>query len=624
MAILNPSIEIIDKIKPLPTDGERSLLNYLSVSLDDSFEIFFQPYLNGDRPDIIILKKSFGAHIIEVKDWNIIHYNIDDNADWRLKEDNTHILSPFEQVFKYKNNLYNLHIKELNEVYNSDVHAFGLVSCSIYFHHENTDDIKYFVNKDQLLSHKKHQENLKYIDIYGNDFITNNRINTLVNRYPLNRHNALFTDTLYNSFKRYLQAPFHLLEEGKDIKYTKAQIELSKSELRPRRKIKGFAGCGKTLVLAKRAVNAHIRTNNRILILTYNIALRNYIHDKISEIRENFNWSYFEIVNYHQFIKGNAANYNLSINDFSAFNNPKFFEPVKDKIIKYEVILIDEIQDYKTEWLKLVHDYFLVEDGEFVVFGDEKQNIYDRKLDDNKEPVTVGIPGIFNRSLNKSFRFTPEISRLAELFQKEYFQIKYNLDEIEVSTQEEFDYNSNIEYYFSANHQIDLFNLIYGALDKYSIQPSDVAILSSTVDRIRDFEYSVRERKNEATTRMFESKEEYDELKKKYTSTNENRFNLEINDIRRLNKLHFWMKTGTMKFSTIHSFKGWETHTLFLIISDDEEKDKISEESHWLLDELIYTAMTRCRCNLFIINLGNLKYDVFFKNNIEKKFTIKN
>lgn len=32
---------------------------------------------------------------------------------------------------------------------------------------------------------------------------------------------------------------------------------------------------------------------------------------------------------------------------------------------------------------------------------------------------------------------------------------------------------------------------------------------------------------------------------------------------------------------------------------------------------LIYTALTRAKCNLFIINLGNPKYDSFFKTNIK-------
>lgn len=42
MAIFHPSIEKINQFKVQPTDGERTLLNFLSAVLDDSFEVFFQ------------------------------------------------------------------------------------------------------------------------------------------------------------------------------------------------------------------------------------------------------------------------------------------------------------------------------------------------------------------------------------------------------------------------------------------------------------------------------------------------------------------------------------------------------------------------------------------------------
>lgn len=619
MAVINPPIKVIKNLKPYPTAGERTLVNYLINKLDDSYEIFFQPFLNGDRPDIIILRKNSGALIIEVKDWNIDNFYIDPDGHWRLIENNSLILSPLEQVLKYKNNLYGLHIDELNKIFRKDKKIFGIVSCAVYFHNVSTTHLSDFLNPKELDSNDSYHKKLKYIQVYGKDLIKDNLINQMISRSKLDRTFVNFNENLYSSFKRFLQSPFHNLEDGKIIKYTSEQIELSRSETKPRRKIKGYAGCGKTIVLAKRAVNSHIRTGNKVLILTFNISLRNYIHDKINEVRENFFWNYFEIVNYHQFFLGCATNYNLKISSLEDFDNPDFFKLVSNKIKKYEAILIDEVQDYKTEWLKLIHNYFLVKDGEFAVFGDEKQNIYNRGLDENKEPITVGIRGQFNTSLNKSFRFTPEISNLAEKFQKQYFTPKYNLDIIDVYKQEGFKYDSNIEYNFD-NNKNDLLNDIYNILTKYSIHPSDVAILATRVDIIRDLEYLVRNEKHENTTCMFESKEEYDELLKTYTSKDENGieifdkigFKEALEDIRRVNKLHFWMKTGTMKFSTIHSFKGWEIHTLFLII--DEENDN---DSNWLVDELIYTAITRCRFNLFIINLSNLKYDDFFKKNIQ-------
>lgn len=145
--------------------------------------------------------------------------------------------------------------------------------------------------------------------------------------------------------------------------------------------------------------------------------MKNYIHDRISDVREYYPWDKFYITNYHQFFKSEANNYGLEIKSLSPFTDTKFFEPVKEKIEKYRVILIDEVQDYKTEWLEIIHTYFLEENEEFVVFGDEKQNIYNRPLDDNKEPKTIGIRGTWNKSLNTSRRFTNRIGLLAMNFQ---------------------------------------------------------------------------------------------------------------------------------------------------------------------------------------------------------------
>ncbi len=194
----------------------------------------------------------------------------------------------------------------------------------------------------------------------------------LLSKIRLDKPSYYFDDELYYSFLRYLKPPIHQLEDGIKITYTKEQQELIRSEIRPRRKIKGVAGCGKTLVLAKRAVNAHLRTQGQVLILTYNISLKNYIHDKINDVREEFSWSNFYITNYHQFFKTQANNYNLELESYETWQDVSFFESVKASIQKFDVVLIDEIQDYQQEWIDIIVKYFTHSDTELVVFGDEK------------------------------------------------------------------------------------------------------------------------------------------------------------------------------------------------------------------------------------------------------------
>ena len=49
MAIFYPSLEKISMFKVPATVGEWTLLEFLKNCLDDSFEVYFNPFLNGDR-----------------------------------------------------------------------------------------------------------------------------------------------------------------------------------------------------------------------------------------------------------------------------------------------------------------------------------------------------------------------------------------------------------------------------------------------------------------------------------------------------------------------------------------------------------------------------------------------
>ena len=109
---------------------------------------------------------------------------------------------------------------------------------------------------------------------------------------------------------------------------------------------------------------------------------------------------------------------------------------------------------------------------------------------------------------------------------------------------------------------------------------------------------------------MFETKEVYKKLKS--TFPDKSKFKREIENVRRNKKFNFWDNRGLLKMSTIHSFKGWEIDTLFLII--DSKTDEDMEE--FTTDELIYTAITRCQTNLIIININNTNYDEFFKEKV--------
>ncbi len=593
MAQFFPSLEQIKKLKVQPEKGEWHFLHFLEKILDDSYEIYFQTFLNGDRPDIVLMRKNAGVMIIEVKNWQLVHYYIDTQQKWRLKSNNALIKSPLSQVTSYKKNLFYLHIEKLLERKILNSNAWGLVSCAVYFHNET---------EEKIINFCKHEYS-EHTNFLGYNSLTKQLFEQFLYKTRLSRNSKFFDDTLYENFKHHLQPPLHTLEQGISIEYSKKQQELIVSKPKEQ-KIFGVAGSGKTKVLAKRATNAHLRTQSRILILTFNITLKNYIHDKISEVREKFAWDNFYIINYHQFFKLEANNFNLEFSDFSTdFENEEFFENKKNEILKYDSIFIDEIQDYESQWITIIKKYFLVSGGEFVLFGDEKQNVYQRKMDGDKKPNT-GIPGRPNK-LNESYRLTTKIVNLALDFQKYFFQERYEFDEINIFKQQSiFDIEEKIQYIFlDANTpNLDIYEAILNQIISAKSHPNDIAVLASTFIFLREIDFIFRMKTHENTQVMFETKEERDKLED-YYKKNPARFDAEIKKIRKARKFQFWMNNGTTKFSTIHSFKGLEIQTLILII---ENEDNITEE-------LIYAGITRCKDNLIVINIGNQKYHDFFK-----------
>jgi hypothetical protein len=85
MSQVFPDIKIIKKIHDKPTSGELKVLDALS-SLPNDYEIYFQSYLNGDRPDFVVVRKRGGILLIEVKDWDLTKYGIRDDWDWYLQK----------------------------------------------------------------------------------------------------------------------------------------------------------------------------------------------------------------------------------------------------------------------------------------------------------------------------------------------------------------------------------------------------------------------------------------------------------------------------------------------------------------------------------------------------------
>ena len=156
---------------------------------------------------------------------------------------------------------------------------------------------------------------------------------------------------------------------------------------------------------------------------------------------------------------------------------------------------------------------------------------------------------------------------------------------------------------------------IIQTLGNCNIIHKDVVVLGETIKLLRDIESAYTRMTQFGCMTNFETAEQYEMIMNSRFSDEIRKKNLK--DIRRTAKTHFTTDCNDIKMATIHSFKGWESKTVVLVLQSESQMSLEHDEPMVPNNAaLIYTALTRSRCNLFIINLGNKVYDKFFRENI--------
>jgi len=710
MAIVYSIPKILKKSYANSYIEENLLVDFLDRNLSDDYEVYHRPQLNGDRPPIIIMRKGYGVLIINLFNESILKYSIS-RETWTYN--NNTFNSPFDQAKLYKRNIYNLHSNILSELVISNSAYYSIIQTMVYFPYELTGNIhlvvadaikKGFPESENNSNDKSKYEANNYLEkkkFFGQDVVESNYIEAITKKGVLATPRKIFNDELYDSFRRYFIPSFHSKDQGQHLGYSKKQKTLVES-FPEEKKIRGVVGSGKTFVLAKRAVNAHKRTGKDVLILTFNITLRNYIKEAIGRVKEDFYWDNFFINNYHHFFNQQSMRAGLRIPSLPSYENKNHFENTRTLTQRFDTILIDEVQDYKKEWILIIRKYFLKEGGEIVFFGDEKQNIYNRTLETDKRPYT-GLGGRWNQ-LSESFRSKNSIIRLTENFQEEFLLKKYDIEKISQGNQTQiFELSEHLEHHYISNtnntqNLREIISYINDKIQLYQIHPEDIVIIGLQRNLLRQLDILWRLSTNEKTSVTFDNHEAYylsiiklldsnEEVRKlinlfrfnkenlvtaigyylssavfndeklnnylnklniKLDEFNEaydlfqalhadkvtdpmgviannrifskeerdnkryftNKLNNSLYNLQRNRKIHF-QHNGLTKLSTIHSYKGWESHTVFLMIEDSK-----NGSSSLVTPEIIYTGLSRAMVNLFVISSDVTEYSDFFDQNM--------
>ncbi len=544
------------------TNGEKFLIEYLNNHLPEDFEIYIQPNLNGNRPDIVLLHENKGVFIIEVKDWKLERFekNKKKNKYYKYRNGNyVEIANPNSQIKRYKEQF-----KCFRQV---------PIVCIHYFHNSCTQDACNFLGEEG-------------IQIFG--FDDKNGLIKFILNYPST------SIKLLEDVREFILPKKHKKENGRYINLTQQQKRLIEHMPNSWRRVKGVAGSGKTLVIAQKAVNIAI-ANKKALIICFNKTLKRYIKEQINNSFKDFDWKFIEYNHFHKFIKLYVEENGLEVESYDNFElyeqaliKQAFqlqSENLNLKNRKYDAILIDEAQDFKKEWFDILL-YFLSENNEILLVADDKQNLYDRNISWIKESMGgygykfKGIWGIL-KEVKRSNRLPSLICKVNlffDLFLKDY--LKNHPDK-------NFGDFLNLETTPNEN-ALDLYPLIWENISKKQLyarilyyckyfideeyKPKDISIL--TLDK--NTGYGI----------------------KSFLHGN----NIKIQDMLD-NKEDFSLENGDMTLCTVNSFKGMENKVIIFI---SEDKSDINS------DFKTYVALTRAKEALVVLN-QNRKYIEYSK-----------
>lgn len=585
------------------TVGEKSLIKYFDDHLprDPNWKpapglknlkdykgwlIFAQPFLNGTRPDIIIFNPQVGLVIYEVKDWNL------DNYEWRKGEGlfvndgrgSYPVKSPIDQVKHYKERLIGQLVPNIGESIDKNKKNFGLIKTGVYFHKARTEICR------EKLGAKVND--FKYFPFFGFDSVISNRLNEIVPDVHITSSNywnrAWNEDILF-----WLIPPYHSIEQGTALKLRGNQVKVAEPRSGHYR-VRGVAGSGKTQALAYRAGKLASQGYN-VLIISFNITLWHYVKDMIARSPFAFSWGQFTFTHFHGFCKDRLNEFDQKWPKLDGVSTEEFFKSVVPNAVinaingkkqqKYDAILIDEGQDYHYEWYSMLDKYFLSNRDEVLIVCDKRQNIFERELDWLDKRVTKAGLEKFKEpyiDLSVTFRLPKKVAVMSNEF-SEVFELNQELKVGKIEDNPVLLHSHHIVW-LNVNEE-DWKDYVFNSflrLKKEGYSPSDIVILLPN-HKLGKLAVELFKEKNIEVNHVFEE-------------DTESRYHP--------HKKAFWMGDSRLKMSTIHSFKGWELLNIVLFIPAK------APESNTKLDAIVYTALTRTRENLIILN-ANKRYEQF-------------
>ena len=598
---ISPPLESLERLRQPLNSGEIKVFNFLNEHLSSEWEIYIHPHMNGLCPDFVLLNPKIGIQIIEVKDWKI------SASPWRWKQDGKNSLTllrcsqsgcwfsekrdPFSQLLLYRDEFVELYCPRLGA---SLAKRFGkkfpVLSACISLPNEPRSKVFNFLYFAFEYYNIRAEDQAIYWPIISADEIEEGNIGAAV-PFSLMDHSKFMKEEYAEDLRHWLEEPDLQIEQRSPLILDKRQKLLAESRTNTGyRRIRGAAGSGKSHVLAARAAKLSSKSK-RILVVTYNITLGNYLRDLIVRGGLLYNvekpLNQITILNFHRLAKriciqsGNKKRYN---DLWKSGDNTMVLKEDLAKLTKdilsdknfegkgYDAILVDEGQDFRLSWWQCLQK-LVKKNGEMILVVDRTQNIYRTPSAwTDTAMIGTGFRGEWAELL-VSYRlpdsFIPYVADFAERY------ISKEERTIPRQQQRLFDFENTrmswLQVEGSTNQLcsdtiLKIFTSEINSAIKKALAYSDVIFLSANNETGLDV-VSRLNKKN---------------IKVSHT------FDRDSKTARR-KKMAFYLGAEKVKATTIHSFKGWESRILVIQIHP------VSANSQKEHAAAVYAALTRLK-----------------------------
>ncbi|HZG60186.1 MAG TPA: 3'-5' exonuclease [Anoxybacillus sp.] len=446
---------IPETIRSTATAGERLLFRTLKTYLPDDYIVYYEPEIRGKRPDFVIIGPDLGLVVLEVKDYTkstLFQLNHDEWTIISTAGEQTTVKSPLKQardnmfhivdVLKKDKNL--IHLEGKYQFQLKFPYGYGAVFTRLYqkdFIQEglySVIDPNLCFTRDEIDPDKESFSEENLIEKILNMFIVPYRLRTPLSKEEIDaiRYHLFPEVRISAEFKPPVPYQDQLLLSLHDIKAMDLHQEnLAKQIGDKNRLIRGVAGSGKTLILASRAkLLAKQHPDWKILILCYNISLaqgiRQMIHHMLNEPESLFDfdftkedgkaeakWDHIIVRNFHEWLK-----YDLKITERQIPSILEKLEKNEAILPMYDAILIDEGQDFESEWLALISKLLNPDTQSLLLVEDRAQTIYKRKRS-YLQDMGLSFQGR-SKILNINYRNTAQIVKFAWDFYQAHSMLK--------------------------------------------------------------------------------------------------------------------------------------------------------------------------------------------------------